>query len=453
MLNAKNKAAGNQPAGADKPSVPGPVANKKAARKKAEEEKAAADATAAALPEVNAAAVQPEETKTVAAAKPPEKEAKPAETAMAKTATKPAAKPVKKKTPAAKDNPFAGLPETVDLPLSTETGDMKIADVTIDKRYLMGLELLAGPEICKHKFVYDLKRSATDKQLWDIRMQRRKRDDPLPVAQIQKTPTDLKFRWLPAAEKFDDANYIRNCKIKLSANKDTFWIGLRKPVDIQNFAFESGRTSVKADVDFKWLPNPEVVRVELNPFVAEERGNAQEDRHKGKVIFAPRDVLKKAPGVIFFREREELKFFFVEVGVDIRSKLKMQAQMFALGANGAPRPLKKPADILQLVNVLGGRKAEAETHQAWINQAPGKPEVVKKFAIYKDEKSLATIKAKVKKATDLATRQYEASGDYVKIIQNLEGLRIPFHVFFDMDGHRIKLAESIAQSLPKKAKK
>jgi hypothetical protein len=230
-MYAKRNDAGDQPAGPDIAAQT--KAARRAARRKAAREKEAASVTAAPPAEVKPVTEKPEETKTVAAAKSPAEEPKAIATAMAK----PAVKPVEKKTPSApKGNPFAGLPETVDLPASTETGDVKIADVTIDKRYLMGLELLTGPEVCKYKFVFDLKRSASDKQLWDIRMQRRKRDDPLPVAQIQKTPTELKFRWLPAAEEFDDANYIRNCKIKLSAAKDIGWIGFRKPVDIQDFA-------------------------------------------------------------------------------------------------------------------------------------------------------------------------------------------------------------------------
>ena len=445
-MYAKRNAAAGQPAGSDA-DFAARAARREAKWEAAAKEEAAASVAVTTPVEVKLVPEKTEETKTVAATKSPAGESKTAETEMAKTA----AKPAKKQKPSTKkDNPFAGLPETVDLPASTETGDLKIADVTIDKRYLMGLELLTGPEVCKHKFVFDLKRSASDKQLWDIRMQRRKRDDPLPVAQIQKTPSELKFRWLPAAEEFDDANFIRNCKIKLSAAKDIGWIGLRKPVDIQNFGFQSGKTSVKTDVDLKWLPNPQGVKIELDPFQVEEKDR---ENHRGKVVFAPREVLKKEPGLIFFREKEDLRFFFVEVGVDIRSKLKMQAQMYALGANGAPRPLRKPAELLQLADVLAERKVEAERYQATIAQVSTKPAVVKMFPSLKEEKSYATIAAKAKRETLLATRQHVACGDYVKIVQTLDGLRIPFQVFFDMDGHRIKLAQSTAEPFKAKTKK
>ncbi len=366
-----------------------------------------------------------------------------------KPAGEPSIKPDKKtasksnKKPAAPaGNPFAKLPEHVDLPPSTDTGDLKIADIVIDKKYLMGLELATGPEVCKNKFAYDLKRSAQDKQLWDVRLKRRKRDEPLPVAQIQKTPTELLFRWLPAAEKYAEANFIRNCKIKLSAAKDLGWLGLRKPVAIENFAFENGRASLKADVNLKWLPNPQAIRIELSPFTVEQR---VPNSDAGKVYFAPREVAPKAPGAIYFRQRDDLRFFFVEVGVEIRSKLKMQGQMFVLGASGTPQPLRKLNEILDLADVLAVRKGETERVQAMVAQAKNKEGVVKIFPELKDEGNYKAISGKAKQATDLATRQALAGNEYVKIVKNLAGRRIPFEIYFDLDGQRIPLARSIAQ--------
>ncbi len=404
------------------------------AKRKQVEREAAAAAVAS-----NPVTENPKETQTVAVTKAPQTKDKPAQPATAK----PVAKPAKKKSATGKVKSFEDLPEMVDLPPSSETSDLKIADLAIDKKFLMGLELLAGPEICKHKFVYDLKRSATDKQLWDIRMQRRKRDDPLPVAQIQKTPSEVTFRWLPTAEKFDDANYIRNCKIRLSAGKDFSWIGFRKPVEIQSFAFPSGRTSVKTDIDLAWLPNPQVVRIELDPLKVEER--EQGNHVKGKVFYSPREVTKKVPGLIYFREKKDLRFFFVEVGADVRSKLRMTAQMYAVGGDGTPRPLKKQSDFLQLADILAARKADAERYQAVIAQAKNKSGVVKIFPNLKDQGDYSDISSKANKATTLATLQKETSDDYIKIIEKLNGLQIPFQVFFDMDGHRIKLAQSTSK--------
>ena len=108
---------------------------------------------------------------------------------------------------------------------------------------------------------------------------------------------------------------------------------------------------------------------------------------------------------------------------------------------------------MELAGALAARKAEAERYQAAIARGKDKAGVVKIFPNLKDEKSYATIAAKVKKATDLATRQHVACGDYVKIVETLAGRRIPFKVFFDMDGHRINLAQSTAEPFKSKTKK
>ena len=229
--------------------------------------------------------------------------------------------------------------------------------------------------------------------------------------------------------------------MKLSAGKEIRWIGLRQPVAVENFAFESARPSVKAEVDLKWLPDPQAMRIELDPFEVEDPNG---DDQKGKVFFEPREVLKKVPAAIFFREKAELKFFFVEVGVELRKKFRMQAQMFAVGTDGTPRALRKPSDLTQLADILAARKAEAEQYQARILQAGKKAEVLKMFPELKDAGDFRKIKSSVKKATDLASQQHAACGDYMKIMENLSGCRIPFQIFFEIDGQRIKLAQSTA---------
>ena len=119
--------------------------------------------------------------------------------------------------------------------------------------------------------------------------------------------------------------------------------------------------------------------------------------------------------------------------------------MYTLGGDGSPRPLKREADFTQLFDVLTARKAEAELFQATIESAKNKAGVVKIMPNLSEEGDFRAILSKAKKTTSLATRQQQACEDYVQIIKKLVGLKIPFQVFFDMDGHRIKLAQSTAK--------
>ena len=326
---------------------------------------------------------------------------------------------------AADGNPFQAVPETIDLPASDDTTDLKISDLVVDKRYLMGLELLGEPAISKNKLTFALERSATDKQLWDVTLKRRRNDDPTPVAQIQKTPTELKFRWLPAAADLPDANYIRNCKLKLSAAKEFGWLGLRKLVDIENFRFPEDKTSVKEEIDLKWLPNPNVLKINLLPFKVEK---------DEAVSFLPREVGKRNPGMIFFREKDDLRFFFIEVSADARAKLRMQAEMFVILPNGTPQPLKRPDNIVQFAQTLENRMKSAMVLSQGA-AATKRPSSISAADFNKQKKSFAD-------AAKLATIQSTVVKDYVEIVKHLTGRKIPFEIYFEMEGHQITLARS-----------
>ena len=290
----------------------------------------------------------------------------------------------------------------------------------------MGLELLAGPEISRSKLTFALDRSEKDKQLWDVTLQRRSRDDPTPVAQIQKTPTELKFRWLPAAAELTDANYFRNCRVKLSAGKEFGWMGLRKFVEVEDFRFPQDKTSVRAELDLlTWLPNPDALNITLLPFKVEKDES---------LIFLPREITKRSPGKIFFRKKDNVQFFFIEVSADPRTKLRMQAEMFVITPNGTPQPLKQPENMAQFAQTLVSRMSSAVTLSQ--NAATAKrPSSISAADFNRQKKVYAD-------AADLATLQAAAAAEYVEIVEHLKGRTIPFEVYFELDGQQITLARS-----------
>ena len=119
--------------------------------------------------------------------------------------------------------------------------------------------------IARAKVDLKLNRSEDDKQLWNVELTP-KRASPIAVAQFQKTPTEMKFRWLPAAVEDKNANYLRNCLLELATPKDSTWIRLRSPTNLNEFAFGEDPASAKLEVEIPWLPNPQFVKVELQPF-------------------------------------------------------------------------------------------------------------------------------------------------------------------------------------------
>jgi len=131
----------------------------------------------------------------------------------------------------------------------------------------------------------------------------------------------------------------------------------------------------------------------------------------------------------------------------------MRAQMVAVGANGRPQPMRKSDDMLKLASLLAGQKAEAERIKSIVGQFKKKEEVVKVFPELKEEKSYDAIAARAEKGVRRASSLAKTSLAYTEIIENLTDLNIPFLIFFDMEGHRIKLAESPLEKFRPKDKK
>ena len=355
-----------------------------------------------------------------------------------KTSSKSAAKKQTKTKPLV-GNPFKVLPATIDLPLFTDLDDFKIADLVLSEKHLISLKLLTGPEVCKSKVLFDLVRSESNKQLWDVRLQRRKRETPVPIAQFQKTPSDFLFRWLPAASQYDEANYIRNCKIKASSPDYLGWVGLRKPLKIEKFVFPENKTSVKLDVDLQWLPNPENLKIELTPFSIEKRVKGKD---RGNVYLEPKEITRNLPGIVFFRKDEKYRFLFLRVDADVRAKLKLQCQMYVLGGTGKVLPLRKTNEMEELANALKLRKQEAmlRSQQAETADLPN--------GVTKTE--FNQLKKELGRAADLAVQQSDVAEDYTKIVSELANRRIPFEVFFELGQQRIKLAYSEPQEFEPK---
>ena len=347
--------------------------------------------------------------------------------AAAAAATKSAAAT---KKPAAAANPFEKFTKLVDLPEATDTSDLKIGNLVIAKNHLLGLQLLAGPEIAKNKIDLKLNRTENDKQLWDVELGV-KRSDPIAVAQFQKTPTEMKFRWLPAAAENKNVTALRNCMLKLSTPKDSQWLGLRKPVSIENFNFVDDQGFVKTEVEIGSLPNPSALKVELQPI------NMKVKTDEARAIalsYHPRQITKREPGRIFFHRAESSRYLYVEVAADIRKKARFSAQLMLAFPNRNPQQLRSAADLVDIARAIEPQQAEAmNVYQQSLTATKPKDMVAAEFNRLKKE-----AKDKSNQLNKLAT----VSSQNILVAKEFSGKKIQLEVYFEMEGHRIVLANS-----------
>ena len=343
--------------------------------------------------------------------------------------TPPGKAPVAKAT-AKIGNPFEKFVESIDLPVETDTKDLKIADLVIEKNHLLGLKLLSQPSISRAKITFALNRSEDDKQLWNVELTP-KRSTPVAVAQFQKTPTEMKFRWLPAAAQEKDAGYLRNCLLELATPKDSTWLRLRSPVDLNEFAFAEDLASTEYDFELPWLPNPKNVKIELQPFNIGTRND--------EVGFEPREFTPQESGRIFFRDKLPERFFYIGVSADLRKKSKLKAQAEVILPNGKTQQLRSMEDLVKFATALGN-EAKATQYQSdqlaklRANTRPPNMSNEELVALRKETKANAT----------KLTKSFGLSQQYVELSKEFSGRVIPLQIYFEMENHRIIIAESKA---------
>ncbi len=344
-----------------------------------------------------------------------------------KASNKSAAAP---KAPPKIGNPFEKFAKRVGLPEVTETSDLKMGNLVIAKNHLLGLQLLAGPEISRSKIDLKLNRSENDKQLWNVEL-RPKRSDPIAIAQFQKTPTEMKFRWLPEAAKNKNAAALRNCMLKLSTPKDALWLALRVPVSIENFKFVDSQGFVKAEAEIDSLPNPSVLKTELQPIIMKVKTN---ERKAIAPSYHPRKITKREPGKIFFQRSETRRFFYVEVTADIRKKSRFTAQMMLAFPKRNPQQVRSAKDLDDIAKAIELQRAEAK------NNYQGSLEAQKPEGMATSE--FNSLKKEAKDNFDNLENLAKISIQNIAVVKELLGKKIKLEVYFEMEGHRIVVAES-----------
>ncbi len=334
------------------------------------------------------------------------------------------------KTPAKIGNPFEKFAKRIDLPAITETSDLKIGDLVIAKNHLLGLELLAGPEIARSKIELKLKRTENDKQLWNVELGV-KRSDPVAIAQFQKTPTEMKFRWLPSAAENKGVDALSNCMLKLSTPKDSQWLGLRKPVAIENLNFTEDQGFVKSETEIGFLPNPSALKAELQPIPFKVE---TEEEKAIQLSYNPRQITKREPGRIFFHRAETSRYFYVEVATDIRKKSRFTAQMMLTFPNRGPQVVRSIGDLVDIARAIEPQKTEAMNRfqQSLSAKKPGGMEVTEFNRLKKEAKDNANQLQKLAKI----------SSQNIAVAKEFSGKKIKLQVYFEMGGHRIIVAES-----------
>lgn len=326
---------------------------------------------------------------------------------------------------AAGADPFDKFVKTVDLPETSSTEPTSFGRLILEKRHLLGAEILSTPLVHKSKPIFVMNRSSDDKQAWDIGYKKKKKSDPVLIAKLQKTQNELRFNWLPEAAELDIANYLRNCRIKLSTATHSHWLTLRKPFKIDGFKLGKDRGSVKLDADIPYLPSPIGLAAALKG-IKFERLDKKDYREKPYLV--PSEITPTVPARMFFHEDAD-RFLSLDVLADIRKNLILRAALVMQPSPDQPGVvLEDPSKTKQLMQQVRNMAMKAQQASS----------LAQASSIKKDEKD--AYKRVAKKATD----QAELTTYYEHVVPQLLEKDIPVTITFSLnEQHRILLAYTV----------
>jgi hypothetical protein len=332
------------------------------------------------------------------------------------------------------EDPFKDFARMVDLPAIENTEEFSFGKLILEKNHLLGAEILSTSTIHRSKPIFTLGRSADDRQTWDISYKKKKKSDPVVIAKLRKTPDELFFNWLPSAAEISVANYLRNCRVKISTAVHSHWITLRKPVKIEGFKLGANKGAVKMDFEIPWLPNPAALQAKANGIKFERQNK---DDYKEKAYMEPAEITPNQPSRMFFHDKAN-RFLSLDVAVEVRKKLTVQAALVLQPIPDQPAVvLKDPAMMPQAAAQvrLMAQQAEQQNQQAQASKMKADEKKV-----YKD-----AAKAMMDRA--------ELTGYYEFVVPQLVDKDIPVSITYALnEQHRILLAYTVESEETKEKK-
>ena len=320
--------------------------------------------------------------------------------------------------------PFSQISDRVELP-PVEGPETHLGKVFTGKNFLLALDLIADRTISRTKVDFTLERDKSDKQKWNVYCSPKKDVNEL-VAFFNKSGDDLIFRWTDNAQHIEQANYLRNCQIKLETRGKSKSVSLRKPVSIPPVLLTADEAESKIDVPLDWLPQPDSIIIELKAPPGE--GFPEHVVHDENFVIGGRDK----PVVIFLHRDENKRISWIKFESSVSSKIKIATELQFLAGRMGKKYTPKLFD--KFVTAIQARalqtKAQLEALNAY-NPA------------YGEKTKVDEAKKEVSKALELANAQFENAVLFRnEIIPGVFNHAFEFEIYYQRGGDKILLAQS-----------
>ena len=319
-------------------------------------------------------------------------------------------------------DPFKGFATSVDLSTVDNLEPISFGKLILEKKHLLGAEILCTDAIHRTKPIFELSRSAEDRQTWDINYRKKRKSPPVCIAKLVKKPHELFFNWTEAARDVKVASLLRNCRLRIFTATNSHWLSLREPIGIEGFRFtDSG--SLEKEVQIHDLP----ILSSLSATADTIKVKANSTSRKYGSLMYPAEITPGFPARMFFEEDVD-RFLSIDIAADIRKNLSLKAALVLQPLPNEPGFALDPGKT---------SAAMARVRELAI-MAQQDYERAKAANLSTEEKKVFSDAAKALKGRAELTDYYE------HIVPQLVGKDIPVTVTFSLnEQHRVVLAQTV----------
>ena len=200
-------------------------------------------------------------------------------------------------------------------------------------------------------------------------------------------------------------------------------MALRSPVRV-DLKMSRTKPSATIEADLEWLPNPELLTVEVLPL---------------KQVGMPKTWIESAivqpgtPAIIHFHEAASNRFMWLQLDSSIRKKVTLDLNLMLKHADGTVQAITRAADVKKLQTLL--QKAAVKAQQEY---DANKAIVAPKGQITKFKDYVAKLKSTAKKTL----KQSQIAGENTTIVETFYDRVLPVRLIFRADDYQVVLLES-----------
>jgi serine/threonine protein kinase len=323
------------------------------------------------------------------------------------------------------ENPFGQMAKQVSLPATSDTVEVKLGEVFIDDRFLMGAEVVVNPAISTHKIHFEAERDGSSNQRWLINISRTPRDKQSAIAVIRRESQEVFFQWLPEAKNNRRSGWLKNCLLKLFTPEQSILLPLRTSVEIAPLVLSAENLSAEAAFELDYLPRPDCLLVEVLPVEIEDT------RLQPSVI-----DLKGIPGRVLLKREDDKATVWVNLSLDLKAKSVLSVDLVATDGVRL-QPLKN----LQELQAIASQWKQQElllTQQVGVAEATPAP----RGQGEEKDRFIAELNRQKKSAVSNATKFQQ----YVDLAPKMMGQPYGIRIVARYDGVDVELARTLAVS-------